>query len=140
MDDRGCRPHSNGPTRVKFLLDMGMARSTVRFLRRQGHDTVHLRDQGLQELSDQDIMVKVRKEERIILTHDLDFVRIIALSQQRLPSVITLRLGDMRPDSVNHHPVQVIAHLSEQLREGALVSVNERAIRTRSLPVGGDES
>ena len=125
---------------MKFLLDMGLAHSTARFLQSQGHDAVHLRDQGLQELSDQDIVVKARDEGRIILKHDLDFGRIIALSQQRLPSVITLRLGDMRPDSVNHHPVQVIAHLSEQLREGALVSVNERAIRTRSLPVGGDES
>lgn len=119
---------------------MGLARSTARFLRRQGHDAVHLRDQGLQGLSDQDIVVKARDEERIILTHDLDFGRILALSQQRLPSVITLRLDDMRPDSVNHHLVQVMARLSEQLCEGALVSVNEQAIRTRLLPVGGGES
>lgn len=32
---------------MKFLLDMGLAHSTVIFLRAQGHDVVHLREQGL---------------------------------------------------------------------------------------------
>ena len=35
---------------MKFLADMGLARSTVAFLRSRGHDAVHLRDEGLQRL------------------------------------------------------------------------------------------
>jgi len=35
---------------VRFLLDMGLARSTADFLRKQGYDTIHLREQGLQRL------------------------------------------------------------------------------------------
>jgi predicted nuclease of predicted toxin-antitoxin system len=64
---------------------MGLARSTAHHLRQQGHDAVHLRDQGLQRLADEEIITKANAEDRVILTHDLDFGRIIALSRvQRL--------------------------------------------------------
>lgn len=47
---------------MKFLADMGVARSTVAFLRGQGHDAVHLRDEGLQRLDDYEIVEKGRAE------------------------------------------------------------------------------
>jgi predicted nuclease of predicted toxin-antitoxin system len=80
-------PH--GPLRVKFLADMGLALSTVAFLRARGRDAVHLRDQGLKRLSDEEIVEKARAEGRVILTHDLDFGQIVAVSRTRVPSVIT---------------------------------------------------
>ena len=120
---------------MKFLLDMGLARSTADFLRQQGHDAVHLREQGLQRLDDQGIVDKARLEGRVILTHDLDFGRIIALSQSRLPSAITFRLSDMQPRQVNRYLAEVLNRFAEQLESGALVSVNEQAIRVRPLPI-----
>jgi predicted nuclease of predicted toxin-antitoxin system len=125
---------------VKFLLDMGLARSTADFLRRQGYDAVHLREQGLQRMEDHDIVSKARTEGRVILTHDLDFGRIIALSQNQLPSLITFRLSNMQPHQVNHYLAEVLDRFAEQLESGALVSVSERAIRVRPLPVGDVES
>ncbi|MBM3299363.1 MAG: DUF5615 family PIN-like protein [Deltaproteobacteria bacterium] len=120
---------------MKFLADMGLARSTVAFLRTQGHDAVHLRDQGLQQSGDDEIVEKARAEDRVILTHDLDFGRIVALSRTSVPSVIAFRLNDMRPAQVNHYLIQVLTHFAEQLGVGALVSVNERGIRVRPLPI-----
>lgn len=135
---------------MKFLADMGLARSlvlsvveaTVAFLRAQGHDAVHLSEQWLQRLEDDEIVEKALAEGRIILTHDLGFGRIVALSRASVPSVITLRLDDMRPVQVNHYLAEVLAHFAEQLEMGALVSVNERGIRVRPLPIKGptDES
>ncbi len=122
---------------MKFLADMGLARSTVAFLRAQGHDAVHLRDQGLQQLEDDEIVEKARNEGRVILTHDLDFGRIIAVGRASVPSVITFRLNDMRPTQVNRYLAEVLARFTEQLEAGALVSVNERGIRVRSLPIKG---
>ena len=86
---------------MRFLADMGLARSTTALLRSQGHDAVHLRDLGLQRLRDEDIIGMARAECRVILTHDLDFGRIVALGGDRIPSVITFRLADMRPNVVN---------------------------------------
>jgi predicted nuclease of predicted toxin-antitoxin system len=125
---------------MKFLLDMGIARSTADYLRNHGHNAVHLREVGLQRLSDHDIIHKARTEGRVILTHDLDFGRIIALSQSHLPSVITFRLNNMQPSQVNRYLAQTLARFNEHLEMGALVSVNERAIRVRLLPVGDADS
>jgi predicted nuclease of predicted toxin-antitoxin system len=52
---------------MKFLVEMGLAMSTAAFLRALGHDAVHLRDQGLQRLSDVMIIEKAVRESRIIL-------------------------------------------------------------------------
>jgi predicted nuclease of predicted toxin-antitoxin system len=118
---------------------MGLAQRTARFLRDQGYDAIHLRDQGLQRLADEEIVAKARIEGRTILTHDLDFGRIMALSQRRLPSVVTFRLGNMQPDRVNHYLGYVLHRFAGQLDEGVLISVSERAIRMRRLPVGSEE-
>ena len=77
---------------MKFLLDMGISVSSARFLGLLGYDAIHLRDQGLQRLEDKQIIKKAAQEERIILTHDLDFGRLMALSHSHLPSIITFRL------------------------------------------------
>lgn len=116
---------------------MGLAQTTIAFLREQGHDAVHLRDQGLQQLPDAEIVQKARVEGRIILTHDLDFGRIVALGGTRVPSVITFRLSDMRPSQVNQRLLSVLERFAEQLGMGALVSVTDNGIRVRSLPVSG---
>jgi predicted nuclease of predicted toxin-antitoxin system len=71
---------------MRFLLDMGLAQRTAEYLRGHGYDAVHLREQGLQRLSDQSIVAKALAEGRVILTHDLDFGRIVALSRGQLPS------------------------------------------------------
>jgi predicted nuclease of predicted toxin-antitoxin system len=120
---------------VKFLLDMGLARHTAMYLRSTGHDAVHLRDQGLQRLEDYQIIAKALREGRVILTHDLDFSQIIAISQARLPSVIPFRLSDMRPDMVNRGLDMTLTRFAESLERGALISVSDQGIRVRLLPV-----
>jgi len=121
---------------VRFLADMGLSQSTVAFLRAEGHEAVHLRDQGLQRLADVHIVQKSILEDRVILTHDLDFSRIVAQSHSSKPSVSTFRLSDMRPSHVNHYLTQPLARSSRELEAGALISVNERGIRVRTLPIG----
>ncbi len=122
---------------MKFLVDMGLARSTAVYLRDSGYDVVHLRDRGLQRMDDGRIVELALAEGRVVLTHDLDFSRIVAVSRVRAPSVVTFRLDDMQPRQVNHYLAQVLARFSDQLEKGALVSVNERGIRVRLLPIGG---
>ena len=120
---------------MKFLLNMELARSTAVFLRTEGYDAVHLREEGLQRLPDQRIVEKARREGQVIITHDLDFGRLVVLSLDRMPSVITLRLDNMQAAQVNHYLTEALGQFMEELETGALVSVNERAIRVRVLPV-----
>jgi predicted nuclease of predicted toxin-antitoxin system len=86
-------------------------------------------------LPDEEIIEKARQEGRIILTHDLDFGRLIALSQEQLPSVITFRLDNMQPALVNHYLVEALTRFEVELTSGVLVSINEQAIRARAVPI-----
>jgi predicted nuclease of predicted toxin-antitoxin system len=69
---------------MKFLADMGISLRTVTWLRGAGYDVVHLRDEGLQRLPDDEILIKTRAEGRILLTIDLDFAQLLAVSGDSL--------------------------------------------------------
>jgi predicted nuclease of predicted toxin-antitoxin system len=46
---------------IEFLADMGISLRTVSWLREQVYDVVYLRDEGLQTLSDQEILAKAKR-------------------------------------------------------------------------------
>ncbi|MFZ5820306.1 MAG: DUF5615 family PIN-like protein [Chloroflexota bacterium] len=121
---------------MKFLADMGISPRVVEELRQMGHDAVHLVEQGWNRMVDGDILQKARQEDRIVLTHDLDFGELLAASGGTLPSVILFRLKDMRPANVSKHLFGVIHQQSDALDQGAVISVTERRIRIRILPIG----
>ena len=120
---------------MKFLADMGISPKTRLFLKELGYDAVHLLDEQLHKLPDPAILEKARQEERILLTHDLDFAELVSASGARLPSVIIFRLRNMRPDNVNRHLEQIIRSYSREIEQGAIISVSEGQIRLRSLPL-----
>ena len=84
---------------MPFLADMGVSHRTVGWLKEQGHDAIHLREQGLQRMRDPDILEKARQEDRALLTMDLDFGALLAANRGLLPSVIIFRLEDETPGS-----------------------------------------
>jgi len=124
---------------MKFLADMGISPRTVAFLESRGHDATHLYEQGLGRLGDPAILQKARDEGRVLLTHDLDFGELMAASGAELPSVVIFRLRDMRPERVNAYLSEVVVEYQEVLEGGAILSVSEGQIRSRSLPVGTQE-
>lgn len=120
---------------MKFLSDMGVSQNTVAFLRHKGHDAVHLRDENLQRLPDKDIIKKALAEKRIILTMDLDFGYLMAISKSNLPSVIIFRLENESPKNVNKRLEKVLAESIDALKSGAVIAVLEHAYRIRTLPI-----
>ena len=114
---------------------MGISPRTVEFLTGLGHDATHLSTQGLNRMPDPEILRKARDESRVLLAHDLDFGELMAASGARLPSVIIFRLRNMRPDLVNLRLRRVIADFQEELETGTIVSVSERNLRIRELPI-----
>ena len=120
---------------MTFLADMGISPQTVAFLNDLGYDSVHLHKQNLDRLSDPDILAKARREQRIVLAHDLDFGELMAASKAKLPSIVIFRLHNMQPERVNQHLFQVIDQHSEALENGAIISVTEGQIRIRILPI-----
>jgi predicted nuclease of predicted toxin-antitoxin system len=114
---------------------MGIPQSTGRYLRAEGHDVVHLVEEGLANLPDDGVVAKAQEERRAIVTHDLDFGRIVALGGNSVPSIVTLRLSDMRPPRVNAALKAALRLAGPSLEKGALVTVTDKGVRVRILPV-----
>lgn len=75
------------------------------------------------------------QERRIILTQDLDFTSIIALSGHAMPSSISLRLESSLIESVNAALQRALPALEQELESGARVTVEEHRIRLHRLPL-----
>ena len=121
---------------MRFLADMGVSQRVVTWLQDPGHDAIHLRDEGLQTLADGEIFTKAVRESRIILTWDLDFTEILALSKTGIVSAVVFRLMNTRSDHVIARLERVLSESAQDLEEGAIVSVEEGRHRVRPLPLG----
>ncbi len=120
---------------MKFLADMGISPRTVNWLKVAGYDALHLVEEGLERLADDEILVKARDEGRILLTVDLDFGYLLAVSGETLPSVILFRLGNESYEMINERLVEALNRFEEDLAVGAIISVSDEAFRVRRLPI-----
>jgi predicted nuclease of predicted toxin-antitoxin system len=120
---------------MRFLADMGISRAVTEWLRRSGHDVLHLADEGLHRLPNGEIFLKAARENRIVLTFDLDFGEILALVGEQRVSVILFRLHDTRSIHVIDRLQGVLRDSSESLEHGAIVVVEEARHRVRRLPL-----
>jgi predicted nuclease of predicted toxin-antitoxin system len=120
---------------MRFLADMGVAMRIVEWLRVQGHDVKHLREEGLQRMPDSNIFLKAASESRILLTFDLDFGEILALSRERNVSVVLFRLHNTRTPHVIERLKLALAQSKTILETGSVVVIEENRVRTRRLPL-----
>jgi len=121
---------------MRFLADMGISQRVCQWLRESGHDIVHLRDEGLQRLPNGRIFHKAIKEDRIVLTFDLDFGEIAAATSGQLTSVLIFRLKNARAENVIARLRHVLGESASDLSRGAIVTVEEARHRVRRLPLG----
>lgn len=84
---------------------------------------------------DHDIMQRALDEERVVLTHDLDFGAMLAATQAKGPSVVQVRTQDVRPNSLAPLLMPLLHHYQNELEAGALLIVDEARSRVRLLPL-----
>lgn len=120
---------------MRLLADLHIAPRTVQFLRTLGHDVLRVTDLLPATASDEIIVERAAQDQRIILTQDLDMTAIIALSRRQYPSLVTLRLSSVRIEFVNTVLQRTLPVLEYDLRQGALVTIEDHRIRVRRLPL-----
>jgi predicted nuclease of predicted toxin-antitoxin system len=118
-----------------FLADMGVSGTTVQGLRDRGEDAIHLREIGLQRLTDDQILLKRRAENRIVLTFDLDFGDLLAASAGNTPSVILFRMRNQTPAAVTPRLIEVLERCADELSAGAFIVIEDGRYRLRRLPI-----
>lgn len=121
---------------MRFLADMGVDVRIVQWLRQQGHDAKHLRDEELHRSPNGEIFGKAVAENRVVLTFDLDFGEIAALTRDRKTSVVLFRLHNTRTPHVIARLAAVLTDCTDALQNGAVAVVEESRHRVRLLPIG----
>jgi len=122
--------------KLKFLIDNALSPIFSEQLQNHGHDTIHVRDIGMQTCSDEEIFDFAQKEERIIVSADTDFGTIIALRNEHFPSVIIFRrTRNRKPIEQVTLLISNLEQIVDSLREGSIVIIEDSRIRIRNLPI-----
>jgi predicted nuclease of predicted toxin-antitoxin system len=104
------------------------------WLNSQGHDATRLRDEGLQRLPNGGVFEKAVAESRVVVTFDLDYGEIVALSKGRKTGVILFRLRNTRTAFVIQRLSELLSECADALSRGAIVIVEEARHRVREFP------
>ncbi|MBK5226835.1 MAG: DUF5615 family PIN-like protein [Thermoleophilia bacterium] len=120
---------------MRFLVDEALSPVIASKLTEAGHDTVHVRDAGLQSASDKEIFLRTAREDRILISADTDFGAILAELGVAKPSVIILRQAPKRPDAQAALLLANLPDLEEPLHEGCVATFVGPRVRIRYLPI-----
>src|SRR5262245_1064294 len=104
---------------------MGVSYSVVQYLRDTGQDAVHLRDIGMQRSPDEEVFALALRQERIILTFDLDFAALAAIAGNRWPSVVIFRPNNTRVHRLIERLAKALETTAASLLSGAIVMVDD---------------
>ncbi len=120
---------------MKLLLDQGLPRSTTLYLAKVGIEALHAGELGLATAADSKILEFALQEQRVVVTLDADFHALLALSGASEPSVIRIRIEGLRAEAHARLLIQVLSVCESDLEKGSMVTVTERGIRVRQLPL-----
>jgi predicted nuclease of predicted toxin-antitoxin system len=120
---------------MKILVDMNLSPRWVDFLAGNGIETVHWSSIGSPDAPDIGIMAYAQAHGFAVLTNDLDFGFILAISRSKKPSVIQIRTGALGPDRIGGMVLGALKTLSSDIEEGAMVTVDSRRVRVHLLPI-----
>ncbi|MCA3004737.1 MAG: DUF5615 family PIN-like protein [bacterium] len=123
---------------MKFLVDQPVSPLVAAWLRSEsggGHDAIHVRECGMASAADDVIFAKAVAEDRVIITVDLDFARIAALSGRAGPGLVLFRAGNVSDQEMLNLLRRVLAELPIERLSRCVVVVDEYAIRVSALPI-----
>lgn len=120
---------------MNFLLNMNVNRDMTAPLEKRGHVCRHAGNIGMSRAKDVEIVAEAKRTREVIITHDLDYGHLLAFSGESAPSVLILRLRDLRTDEILSRFDAVWSEIETPLTEGAIVSLSDKSLRIRNLPI-----
>ncbi len=120
---------------MRLLLNESISHRIAEPLRAAGHDVVHVEDLSMLGVSDRAVLERAAAEDRTVVTADTDFGTLLALSGAALPSVIQFRRESHWPEQQLQFLLAETDQLEEPCSQGCVVTVTDRRIRIRSLPI-----
>ena len=121
---------------MNFLVDMPLSPGLVVWLADRGHNAIHAGSVGLASAADVAIMARARAEDRIVVTADLDFPRLLALAHAKGPAVILFRGGNYSEAEMRDLLDRTLDGISQGDLVCSVTVVDKARIRRTRLPLG----
>lgn len=121
---------------MTIVIDNCLPLSWGEFLGQHGHVAHHWRELGPPNAPDVDILHRAKQNNAVVLTQDLDFTKLLFQTRAPFPSVIQLRLDDIRPKSIGEDVLLILTQHADDLQRGVLITVKGHKSRLRLLPLG----
>jgi len=120
---------------MKFLIDMPLSTGLALWLAQQGHNAIHAFDAGLARASDDAILEYAQREQQVIVTADLDYPRLLALTRAKGPGLILFRGGNYSEQEAVDRLRQAIETIFNEELSSSIVIIEKGRIRRRWLPL-----
>lgn len=120
---------------IQILADMNISPRTVQALRSDGWTARRVSTPLSDDATDKSILTYASETGQVVCTQDLDFSALLAVTGRARPSVGTLRLSNTAPQFVTDRLLDVLPTVADDLRQGAVVLIEDHAVRVRSLPL-----
>ena len=114
---------------------MNLPRKLGDYLITKGHGARHAGNIGMFKSNDIEIVKQARINDEIIITHDLDYGNILAFSKEQKPSVIIFRIRNTTVENLFNNLIKVLANIENELHQGAIIIIEDTAVRIRKLPI-----
>ncbi|HPC94396.1 MAG TPA: DUF5615 family PIN-like protein [Sedimentisphaerales bacterium] len=120
---------------MKFLLDMPVSMALLDVLEAHGHEGVHAHQIGKDRTSDTELLEMARRESRVVITADLDFPRLLALSMAEGPGLILFRGANYSDREMCDLLSGVLQKVPSELLGRSICVVDTKHIRVTTLPL-----
>lgn len=120
---------------MKLLVDMNLSPKWVALFHDSGWEALHWSAVGQPTARDSEIMAFAAANDYVVLTHDLDFSAILAVTHGKKPSVVQIRSEDVSAEFIGKQTTAALRHMQAELEAGALLTIEPGRTRLRSLPI-----
>lgn len=121
--------------RVAFKLDENLSRHLKGELVSLGFDVQTVADEGLLSQQDSVIAAAAKREERILLTLDLDFANVVKYPPGSHPGIVLFRPATFGPQTVNRFVCSFLRNHGLTTLRGCLVVIEPGRVRVRRPPM-----
>jgi len=120
---------------MKLLLDMNIPLRYAALFASKGIIALRWSDVGVINAADAEIMEYARANDFIVMTCDLDFSAILSATHDISPSVVQIRGSVIYAERAVDIIVAALLQSADDLKKGAILSVDDKNARLRLLPL-----
>ncbi len=110
---------------MKFLADINIPQSVINALNKEGHDMLDIKKHKL-NLKDTELIQIAKKENRIILTRDKDFIVLTQFPKYQVPTIV-IRLKIQIPSYIRDHLMQLLNNQDEGILNKSLTIIRDQS-------------